>query len=148
MIDNRLRVLTTGRPQEPQLVVLAQAGTEMSAGQLAAMLRELADSLAAPLTLVPPVAPIVLDEDAHRVYVDGTEISLTYQEFRLLAYLHRHAGRAVSRDELHSEVWRQPPELITRTVDVHIRRLRVKLGPHARTIETIRQVGYRFAARK
>jgi two-component system phosphate regulon response regulator PhoB len=88
--------------------------------------------------------PLRIDEDAHRVFVTGEEVSLTATEFRLLVTLVRRAGRVQSRGTLLQDVWDLPPELNTRTVDTHMKRLREKLGAAAAHIETVRGVGYRF----
>jgi two-component system phosphate regulon response regulator PhoB len=85
-----------------------------------------------------------VDLEAHRVRVDDAVVSLTSLEFRLLVLLLRRKDRVQSRDVLLSDVWGMAPDVTTRTVDTHIRRLRVKLGPAGEYIETIRGVGYRF----
>lgn len=90
-------------------------------------------------------APLLrIDEEAHRVFVNGAEIGLTATEFRLVATLARRAGRVQTRGQLLQDVWDLPPELNTRTVDTHMKRLREKLGAAAAHIETVRGVGYRF----
>ena len=86
-----------------------------------------------------------IDQGAHRAYVDGDELSLTATEYRLLVWLATHAGRLCSRGELLKEVWELPPDLNTRTVDTHVKRLRQKLGPAAQYVETVRGAGYRFS---
>jgi two-component system, OmpR family, phosphate regulon response regulator PhoB len=86
---------------------------------------------------------IELDLDAHLCWVDGAELPLTLQEFRLLAYLIQGRGRVRTRDELLTDVWNASPELETRTVDTHVKRLRDKLGAAGELIETVRGVGYR-----
>jgi two-component system, OmpR family, phosphate regulon response regulator PhoB len=87
---------------------------------------------------------IALDVDAHRCFVDGDELPLTLQEFRLLAYLIQGRGRVRTRDELLADVWNASPELETRTVDTHVKRLRDKLGAAGDLIETVRGLGYRI----
>ncbi|HXU71863.1 MAG TPA: response regulator transcription factor [Polyangia bacterium] len=87
---------------------------------------------------------IALDLDAHLCYVDGTELPLTLQEFRLLAYLIQGRGRVRTREELLADVWNASPELETRTVDTHVKRLRDKLGGAGDLIETVRGLGYRI----
>lgn len=86
-----------------------------------------------------------VDEDAHRVFVEGEEVVLTATEFRLLTTLAKRAGRVQSRGQLLQDVWELPPDLNTRTVDTHMKRLREKLGAAAGHIETVRGVGYRFS---
>src|SRR5438874_282688 len=87
---------------------------------------------------------IEMDIDAHIVRVNGTELPLTLQEFRLLQYLIEGKGRVRTRDELLADVWNASPELETRTVDTHIKRLRDKLGEPGEVIETVRGLGYRI----
>jgi two-component system phosphate regulon response regulator PhoB len=87
---------------------------------------------------------IALDLDAHLCFVDGTELPLTLQEFRLLAYLIQGRGRVRTREELLADVWNASPELETRTVDTHVKRLRDKLGAAGDIIETVRGLGYRI----
>ena len=86
---------------------------------------------------------ITLDLGAHLCFVDGQELPLTLQEFRLLSYLISGRGRVRTRDELLSDVWNTSPDLETRTVDTHVKRLRDKLGAAGDIIETVRGVGYR-----
>jgi two-component system, OmpR family, phosphate regulon response regulator PhoB len=85
-----------------------------------------------------------IDRDAHRAWVDDSEIGLTALEFRLLhAFLSRR-GRVQTRDALLSDVWGIDADVTTRTVDTHVKRLREKLGDAGAYIETLRGVGYRF----
>jgi two-component system phosphate regulon response regulator PhoB len=86
---------------------------------------------------------VQLDLDAHLCFVDGQELPLTLQEFRLLAYLIQGSGRVRTREELLADVWNASPELETRTVDTHVKRLRDKLGDAGEIIETVRGLGYR-----
>lgn len=89
---------------------------------------------------------LVVDLDAHTVTVDGARIALTYKEFELLRLFLAHPGMAFTRDQLFQEVWGMDFCGETRTVDMHIRTLRQKLGPYGRRIETVRNVGYRMEA--
>ena len=89
-------------------------------------------------------AVLRIDEEAHRAYVHGMEVALTATEFRLLLTLARRAGRVQTRATLLQDVWDLPPDLNTRTVDTHMKRLREKLGAASDHIETVRGVGYRF----
>ena len=92
------------------------------------------------------VADVVVDESSWTVRAGGRPLDLTYKEFELLKYLVQHPGRVVSREQLLQEVWGMDYYGGTRTVDVHVRRLRAKLGPERESlIGTIRNVGYRFA---
>ena len=88
---------------------------------------------------------VVIDEATYTARVRGRVLDLTYKEFELLKYLAQHSGRVFTRAQLLQEVWGYDYFGGTRTVDVHVRRLRAKLGPeHEHLIGTIRNVGYRF----
>jgi two-component system phosphate regulon response regulator PhoB len=89
------------------------------------------------------VGPIEIDQDGHRAVVAGRPIRLTLTEFRLLADLVRAGGRVRTREALLAEVWGYDSEVMSRTVDTHVRRLRNKLGPASSWITTVRGVGYR-----
>lgn len=94
------------------------------------------------------IANVVIDEAAYKASVAGNPLDLTYTEFELLRFLVANPNRVHSREHLLAEVWGQDYFGGTRTVDVHIRRLRAKLGPeHDTLIETVRNVGYRLAPR-
>jgi DNA-binding response OmpR family regulator len=84
------------------------------------------------------------DFDAVAVAVDGSSIRLTRREFELLRYLIRNKNRVVSRDKLLERVWGYDRLVETRSVDVHVGRLRNKLGEAGRQIETVVGLGYRF----
>lgn len=84
----------------------------------------------------------------HEVTVNGTEISLTYKEFELLCFLFENRGVVLNRDQILREVWGYDFDGENRTVDVHIRTLRRKLGDGADIIETIRGVGYKISQAK
>ncbi|MFN8589089.1 MAG: response regulator transcription factor [Candidatus Eisenbacteria bacterium] len=85
-----------------------------------------------------------VDFDAREVVLAGQKLVLTPREFDLLAFLAKHPGRVVSRDELLRKVWGYDYLGETRTVDVHVRRLRMKLGDDATWIETVTGSGYKF----
>jgi DNA-binding response OmpR family regulator len=87
---------------------------------------------------------VVIDEASYSAKVHGRPLDLTYKEFELLRFLAQHPGRVFSREQLLSEVWGYDYFGGTRTVDVHIRRLRAKLGDLDSLIGTVRNVGYRF----
>ena len=87
-----------------------------------------------------------IDEAGHRVFVSDEEIVLTATEFRLLHALVGRPGRVLTRGMLLEEVWDMPPDLNTRTVDTHVKRLREKLADASNHLETVRGVGYRFNA--
>ncbi len=88
--------------------------------------------------------PIVIDSDRHTVTADGRDVRLTAKEFLLLQYLVLHKGRVLSRDLLLTDVWGYQYTGGTRTVDVHVRRLREKLPVLADAIETVKQFGYKL----
>ena len=89
---------------------------------------------------------VVIDEDSYTAKIKGRTLDLTFKEFELLKYLAQHPGRVFSRSQLLQEIWGYDYFGGTRTVDVHIRRLRSKLGPEFESIiDTVRNVGYRFA---
>ena len=85
-----------------------------------------------------------LDPGAHRVTVQDVEIELTATEFKLLRLLMERAGRVQSRTDLLQTVWQAQADIQTRTVDMHVQRLRTKLGASGDCVETVRGVGYRF----
>jgi DNA-binding response OmpR family regulator len=89
---------------------------------------------------------VVIDEDSYTAKIKGRTLDLTFKEFELLKYLAQHPGRVFSRSQLLQEIWGYDYFGGTRTVDVHIRRLRSKLGPEFESvIDTVRNVGYRFS---
>jgi DNA-binding response OmpR family regulator len=85
-----------------------------------------------------------VDLPGREVTVSGRRIALTRQEFDLLAYLLRHRGKVHARERLLRSVWGVRRSIVTRTVDIHVRRLREKLGSAGRLIETVRGVGYKI----
>lgn len=89
-------------------------------------------------------ADLVVDLAAHEVRVAGREVALTHQELALLGFLMRHRGRVFSRGELLRRVWGVDHYGQSRTVDIHMRRLRAKLGRSAAALETVRGAGYKF----
>jgi DNA-binding response OmpR family regulator len=94
------------------------------------------------------IGDLTINPDNYQVYVRGHPLDLTYKEFELLKFLAQRPGRVCDRDLLLREVWGYDYYGGTRTVDVHVRRLRAKLGPeHEALIETIRNVGYRLVTR-
>jgi two-component system phosphate regulon response regulator PhoB len=93
------------------------------------------------------VGPIEIDPARHEVRVAGRPLVLTATEFKLLELLACRRGRVQTRDRLLQDVWGYENSIETRTVDTHMRRLREKLGEAAPLLETVRGVGYRFAAR-
>jgi DNA-binding response OmpR family regulator len=88
---------------------------------------------------------VIIDERSYTAKIKGRALDLTYKEFELLKYLAQHPGRVFTRSQLLQEIWGYDYFGGTRTVDVHIRRLRSKLGTEFEAIiGTVRNVGYRF----
>jgi DNA-binding response OmpR family regulator len=125
-------------------VVLDTAGpAEVDARIRLALTRDQpeAEELDVPITS----GDLVIDEASYSAKLRGRLLDLTYKEFELLKYLAQHPGRVFTRAQLLQEVWGYDYYGGTRTVDVHVRRLRAKLGPdHESLIGTVRNVGYRL----
>jgi two-component system phosphate regulon response regulator PhoB len=137
---DRIRGLTVGaddyltKPFNPdELVLRVTAILRRSRGP-----RTLAD--------VEHIGSISIDRGGRRVMMNGEDVGLTPTEYRLLLLLASHPGVAQGREQLLQEVWGADPEMQTRTVDVHIQRLRTKLTVAGDMIETVRGYGYRLAA--
>jgi two-component system phosphate regulon response regulator PhoB len=108
-----------------------------------AILRRLgAPAVTAGSTLV--AEGLTIDRAAHRVMLAGEELNLTATEYKLLVTLLERRGRVQSRPQLLETVWDAQPDIQTRTVDMHVQRLRSKLGEVGDMIETVRGFGYRF----
>ena len=117
-----------------------EARIRLAIGRLAAQ-RESDD----PESHVIRTGEVTVDEATYTAKISGRSLDLTFKEFELLKFLAQHPGRVFSRQQLLSEVWGYDYFGGTRTVDVHVRRLRAKLGPDNETlIGTVRNVGYRF----
>ncbi len=136
---DRVKGLTLGaddyltKPFSPQELTL----------RVAALLRRLAaPAVSAGSALVE--GPLTIDRGAHRVTLHGEEVPLTATEFKLLLTLAERRGRVQTRPQLLETVWEAQPDIQTRTVDMHVQRLRSKLGEVGEMIETIRGFGYRF----
>ena len=86
----------------------------------------------------------MVDRAAHKVLLENEELNLTATEYKLLVMLLERRGRVQSRPQLLETVWDAQPDIQTRTVDMHVQRLRSKLGPIGDMIETVRGFGYRF----
>jgi two-component system phosphate regulon response regulator PhoB len=111
--------------------------------RVAALLRRLeAPAVAAGSSLIE--GPLTIDRAAHRVTLEGEELVLTATEFKLLSTLVERRGRVQTRPQLLETVWDAQPDIQTRTVDMHVQRLRAKLGELGELIETVRGFGYRF----
>lgn len=92
------------------------------------------------------IGSVIMDVAAHEVVLDGRPVSLTHQEFALLKFLASNRGRVYSRQQLLERVWGVTYYGGSRTVDIHVRRLRMKLGEDNLPIETVRGVGYKLKA--
>ena len=90
------------------------------------------------------IGPIRVDRSAHRVTVNDLEVELTPTEYKLLMTLAERRGRVQGRAQLLETVWDAAPDIQTRTVDMHVQRLRTKLHPAGELIETVRGFGYRL----
>jgi two-component system phosphate regulon response regulator PhoB len=91
------------------------------------------------------LGPLEVDPDGYHVHVEGKEVHVSALEMRLLIHLFESQGYVRSRKDLLTEVWGYQPDVNSRTVDAHVKRLRDKLGPAGRLIETVRGLGYRLA---
>jgi two-component system alkaline phosphatase synthesis response regulator PhoP len=146
-------IMLTARGEEADRVRGLERGADdyvtkpFSPKELTARVGALLRRVARPAAPVLHYGPISIDGDRHLVELDGEEVRLTAKEFLLLQYLVQRRGRVLSRDVLLSDVWGYQYTGGTRTVDVHVRRLREKLPVLAEAIETIKQFGYRLVDR-
>ncbi|MBT8228432.1 MAG: response regulator transcription factor [Dactylosporangium sp.] len=125
--------------------VLCSAGPAEVEARLRLAVGRLTSTTAAAGSLI-KAGDLTIDPDTYAAKVKGRPLDLTYKEFELLKFLAQHPGRVFTRDQLLREVWGYDYFGGTRTVDVHVRRLRAKLGSeHEAMIGTVRQVGYKFA---
>jgi two-component system, OmpR family, phosphate regulon response regulator PhoB len=137
---DRIRGLTLGaddyltKPFSPAELVL----------RVGAILRRVAAGGVGGDTLA--IGPLVLDRAAHAARVDGRVLDLTATEYKLLLTLAERRGRVQARTQLLQTVWDAAPDIQTRTVDMHVQRLRTKLGAAGELIETVRGFGYRMRA--
>jgi two-component system phosphate regulon response regulator PhoB len=145
--------MLTARAEEVDRVVGLELGADdyvvkpFSPRELMARVTAVLRRTQAPSVQFPTrVGDLEVDEPRHRATVGGRALELTAKEFSLLGALLHANGRVLSREQLLHAVWgyANAAEIESRTVDVHIRRLREKLGPEARRILTVKGVGYRF----
>ena len=140
--EDRIRGLSLGaddyltKPFSPQELVL----------RVAAILRRARGAGAGPSGDSLGIGALRIDRAAHRVTVNGAEIELTPTEYKLLLTLAERRGRVQPRALLLETVWEAAPDIQTRTVDMHVQRLRTKLGAAGALIETVRGFGYRLKA--
>ena len=88
--------------------------------------------------------PLTIDREKYSVSLEGKQIVFPKKEFEILAYLASNPGKVFHRDKILSDIWGTEIFVVERTIDVHVRKIREKLGDHADLIETIKGVGYRF----
>jgi DNA-binding response OmpR family regulator len=125
-------------------VILATAGPAETEARLRLALGRLNNAAAVGGGLI-RAGELTIDPDTYAAKLKGRPLDLTYKEFELLKFLSQHPGRVFTRDQLLREVWGYDYFGGTRTVDVHVRRLRAKLGSEYESmIGTVRQVGYKF----
>jgi DNA-binding response OmpR family regulator len=125
-------------------VILAGAGPAEVEARLRMSVGRLTSATAAAGGLIRG-GELTIDPDTYAAKLKGRPLDLTYKEFELLKFLAQHPGRVFTRDQLLREVWGYDYFGGTRTVDVHVRRLRAKLGSEYESmIGTVRQVGYKF----
>ena len=155
--DGRTRaipiLMLTARGDEPDKVAGLDAGADdyitkpfspkELVARVGAILRRVERTAAAP-GVVLRYGPITMDLDRHKVGVADADVRLTAKEFLLLRYLIEHRGRVLSRDVLLTDVWGYQYTGGTRTVDVHVRRLREKIPLFSTALTTIKQFGYKL----
>jgi two-component system alkaline phosphatase synthesis response regulator PhoP len=146
-------IMLTARADESERIVGLEIGADdylakpFSPNELVARVRALlrrAQRVDAPSGRPLSLGAIIVDPERHIVLLEGREVALTAKEFLLLAYLLEHRGRVLSRDILLEQVWGYRYTGGTRTVDVHVRRLREKLPPLADALVTVKQFGYKL----
>jgi DNA-binding response OmpR family regulator len=146
-------IMLTSRAEESERIVGLELGADdylakpFSPGELVARVRALLRRVRrgeAPATTTLAYGPIALDTERHLVSSNGRTVALTAKEFLLLEYLLLHRGRVLSRDVLLTDVWGYRYTGGTRTVDVHVRRLREKLPALAEGLVTVKQFGYKL----
>lgn len=110
-----------------------------------ALLKRVSNNVKAPVN---SFSGLVIDKNGYAVYIDGQNVEVSRKEFELLAYLSDNAGIALSREQILNSVWDYDYFGDVRTVDTHIKKLRVKLGEKGSYIETVRGLGYKFEVSK
>ena len=146
-------LMVTARGEESERILGLDSGADdyvvkpFSPNELMARVRALLRRTAAPAAKdrILRCGPISVDVERHAVSHDGENVRLTAKEFLLLQYMLEHRGRVLSRDRLLSDVWDYQYPGATRTVDVHVRRLREKLPFLEKALVTVQQFGYKLA---
>ena len=147
-------VMLTAKNAEYDRVVGLDAGADdyiskpFGMMELLARVRALLRRTGAPTASDHTVGELYVCRDKHIVRVSGQDVPLTNKEFSLLCLLLEHSGAALTRDRIMDSVWGSGFDGENRTVDVHVRTLRAKLGAAGAYIETVRGVGYRFSPEK
>ena len=148
-------ILLTARRDEPDRVKGLSLGADdyltkpFSPAELVLRVQALLRRLTAPAVAggsLLVVGPLSIDRAAHRATIGGKELPLTATEYKLLVTLVERRGRVQGRSQLLETVLDSQPDIQTRTIDMHVQRLRTKLGKLGTMIETVRGFGYRFAA--
>ena len=137
-------ILLTAKNTEYDKVIGLDSGADELVARVRAVLRRTQDAVSSAEHVLLSDGPISLDERAHTVCVSGQPVQLTLKEYQLLTLLMKNQGAVLTRDVLLENIWGYGSESETRTVDVHIRTLRQKLGDGGALIETVRGVGYRM----
>jgi DNA-binding response OmpR family regulator len=146
-------IVVTARNSESDRVSGLEAGADdyvskpFGINELRARIRRLLTRVRPGHGVRPSGGPMVVDPVRRRVEIGGVEVRLRAREFDLLSVLASEPGRVWRREELLTAIWglERPSDVITRTVDVHVRRLRVKLAGSGRWLRTVRSVGYCFS---
>jgi two-component system, OmpR family, response regulator len=141
-------LMLTARGEVPERIAGLDAGADdylakpFDLGELLARVRALVRRGAGERVLA--VGPVRVDRHEHNASIDGKKLELTPRELALLTYLLARAGKVASRSELLAKVWDTGFDPGSNTVEVHVKNLRAKLGPHAAELETVRGLGYRW----
>ena len=148
-----VEALKKARGALPELIVLDVMLPEVDGMEICKTLRRDRNTAGIPIIMLTAKADdnellsfgeLVIDNPRHLVSWKGKGIELTATEFKLLTVLAQRRGRVQSREQLLRDVWEYNNLIDTRTVDTHMRRLREKLGPASKYLDTVRGVGYRF----
>ncbi len=145
-------IMLTAKSEEPDVIVGLRMGADdyvvkpfspkILLARINAVLRRVSTTLES--EQVRRIENLVIDIPKHKVTVKEKKIELTNLEFNILEFLSRYPGRAFSRDQIMDNAWKEGKFIIDRSVDVHIRGLRKKMGKAADMVETVRGVGYKF----
>jgi len=90
------------------------------------------------------IGPLVIDREQFVVILEGQTLIFPKKEFEIISYLASNPGKVFDRDKILNDVWGSDIYVVERTIDVHVRKIREKLGKHRNLIETVKGVGYRF----